>query len=114
MKKITIAVEDPSKISDGYHTFEELYDHRISLFLALMWAMPETAWISKCHSDGEKWEGWFIAGMQLPAGDISYHINDKYWDQAKCTGARVLDLGIKWDGHTSSDVLKRLSKLITG
>jgi hypothetical protein len=28
-------MEDKSKISDGYHTFEELYDHRHVLFLTL-------------------------------------------------------------------------------
>lgn len=112
MPNITIPVEDLSKISDGYHTFEELYDHRISLFLALMWALPENAWISKRHHDGEEWEGWFIAGMRLPTGDITYHLADKYWEPAKHTGAKVLDRGIEWDGHTSQDVLGRLAGLI--
>lgn len=31
---------DRSHISDGYHTFAELYDHRHSLMLALMRAIP--------------------------------------------------------------------------
>jgi len=26
---------DTGKISDGYHTFDELYDHRITLWIAL-------------------------------------------------------------------------------
>jgi hypothetical protein len=56
--------------SDGYHTFSELYDHRITLFIALCriskgrgpsgrWSQ---LWRSKRHSDGEL---CFGTGSQL-------------------------------------------------
>lgn len=44
---------DPGEISDGYHTFNELYQHRCALFLALMASNPS---ISK-HHDGSEWDG---------------------------------------------------------
>ena len=109
---ITIPCETPNEISDGYHTFGELYDHRVHLFLALMKLKPSVSWFSRKHSDGEEWDGWFIAGMELPCGKISYHINSRYWPAAQKTGARELEVGIEWDGHTSEDVLFRLMSFI--
>ena len=60
-------------VSDGYHTFKELYDHRIALFVALITALMQqeyhpankTCWKSKKHSDGTMLDGWFIAGIGL-------------------------------------------------
>ena len=34
-------------ISDGYHTFQELYEHRIILFSALCNVYPDISWKSK-------------------------------------------------------------------
>lgn len=98
------------EISDGYHTFDELYEHRHALFLAFMASHPAASWISRKHADGSSLGGWFIAGMVLPWGgaEISYHLPDKMWDLAKKTGARVFETGLPWDGHTPSDVVKRL------
>ena len=50
--------------SDGYHTFTELYEHRIALFIALCRARSEDdkfygideIWRSKLHSDGTSFE----------------------------------------------------------
>lgn len=106
---------------DGYHTFTELYDHRIRLFIALMWANWEKSWASKIHSDGSSWNGWFIAGIHTKAGDVTYHLPIKYWDELfKCrddgTGNNnicimTLDKAPEFDGHTSDDVIERLKKL---
>ena len=49
-------------ISDGYHTFEELYEHRCALFVALLIKSPDISWYSLKHSDGSDWPGWFIDG----------------------------------------------------
>ena len=35
------------EISDGHHTFDELYRHRIVLFCALCNLLPEISWKSK-------------------------------------------------------------------
>lgn len=100
------------KMSDGYHTFEELYDHRCTLFLALMKAVPEIAWISKLHDDGSSFDGWFIAGMNLATGTVTYHLPAGMWSLACETGAKPLERAPKWDGHTSADVVKRVQTWI--
>ena len=100
------------EISDGNHTFDELYDHRCLLFLMVMDAHPDESWFSKKHSDGEEWDGWFICGVELPSGPITYHLPDRMYYLAQDTGAQELDLGREWDGHTANDVLTRMTKYL--
>lgn len=101
---------DVGKTSDGYHSFDDLYEHRHALFLALQQAYPEIAWKSYKHHDdknieGPSWEGWFIAGLQLPTGQITYHLPDRLWDACK---AKELEFAPEWDRHMSNDVVDRL------
>lgn len=91
--------------SDGYHTFKELYDHRIALFLVLMGLNRHRSWKSKHHDDGTSLDGWFIAGIDLPGGNITYHLPMKDWDYAQ---VRELPAAPEWDGHTPADVVDRL------
>jgi hypothetical protein len=99
-------VPDTSLVSDGYHTFGELYEHRIALFIALCHMAPRLAWKSHTQSDGTVLDGWFIAGMRKKPGDqISYHLPASYWDKL---GVPELEKAPEWDGHTSSDVVQRL------
>lgn len=105
--------------SDGYHTFNELYDFR-KLFNALLfneWAWHEAQYggtfkpvKSKRHSDGELCfgGGWFIVVAQLPVGQISNHYELKDWDLFQIP---EVDKAPEWDGHTPQDVLKRLAEL---
>lgn len=111
MPTITIPCK-PGDVSDGYHTFDELYEHRCTLFLALMQAHPDRSWVSTKHHDGSEWDGWFIAGMRLPTGDVTYHLPSGMWSLACETGADVLTRGHEWDGHTSADVVKRVQSWI--
>lgn len=99
-------------VSDGYHTFNELYEHRCSLFLALMKAHPNLSWISKQHADGSTMEGWFVAGLLLGSGPVTYHLPLGLWSLACLTGAVVRPLAPEWDGHTSADVVQRLQKWV--
>jgi hypothetical protein len=105
---------DTNKISDGYHTFEELYEHRITLFAKIsnIWRFNEfgvRSWKSVEHSDGSVWEGWFIAGIgRKKRKQITYHIPMKNWDDFRC---EVIEKAPKYDGHTPKDVIERLKKL---
>lgn len=101
------------EVSDGYHTFNELYRHRNTMFLALMKTSPARSWISKLHYDGGEYDGWFIAGMKLPTGDVTYHMPNSFWYLAIKTGAEVRERAPQWDGHTSADVEKRIQQWIT-
>lgn len=100
------------QVSDGYHTFNELYDHRCVLFLALMSCKPGIAWFSSLHDDGTDFEGWFIAGMTLPAGNVTYHLPMALWSVAVASGAQQLERAPKWDGHKSADVVERLQAFV--
>lgn len=101
-------------ISDRYHTFGELYDHRIALYIALCYEKqlavdPDDypVWRSKLHSDGSATEGWFVLGIfEKPGDQITYHLPMSKWDECKFAVTR--ERAPDWDGHTSEDVLKRL------
>ena len=98
---------DTNLISDGFHTFKNLYDHRIELFIAL------ARWISN-HSLREVWrykteEKWFIMGISREKGkQITYHLPIEKWNETEF--AYTCSLKPEWDGHTSEDVLERLKK----
>jgi len=90
-------------ISDGYHTFDELYEHRVALFIRLC-NMAGSCYIRKNHYDG--WDAIYIL---LPEGQVSYHVPVRYRDMLPHDCIEV-DGGF-YDGHDSSDVLNRLLPL---
>ena len=102
-------------ISDGYHSFKELYDFRKTYNAILFneWAIQNKFNVhkSKKHFDGEECfgGGWFIVVAVLPTGQISNHYELKDWDLFKCEETKTAKY--LFDGHTPSDVLKRLSNL---
>ena len=112
LERALLAATDAPKVdigetSDGYHTFNELYDHRIALFLALCRTRSD-AWKSRVHSDGSKFDGWFLVCIgRAPGTQISYHLPDSRWDEATMPEMDPAP----FDGHTSAMVLKRLATL---
>lgn len=96
-------------ISDGYHTFGELYEHRLALFIALIKMNPKLSWRANNNDDGSFFEGWFVAGIKLPTGDISYHLPNKRWQDLDNLGISTSNCAPKFDGHTSHDVIDRLN-----
>lgn len=105
--------EDKGNISDGYHTFNELYDHRHLLFIALMRSNPSISWRANNHSDGSMYGGWFVAGMRLSTGTISYHLPISMWEMVDHCLIETTNMAPEWDGHTAADVVKRLKEWIT-
>jgi hypothetical protein len=96
--------------SDGYHTFDDLYEHRMALTLALMQSHPELSWKSKKHhpSDDKMFENFFIVGINTPAGVITYHYKLEHWDTF--LGIRELPHAPAWDKATPDDTPKRIRK----
>ena len=92
-------------ISDKYHTFGDLYHHRMVLTQCLSEILPkEYSWKSKLHEDGTMFEDDFIIGFSRPdIGDYSYHYNMKYWD---LFDVKELEHAPKYDGHTPNDIWK--------
>ena len=102
--------------SDGYHTFNELYEFR-KLYNAVLfneWSSRGVYRVHKSvrHSDGELCfgGGWFIVMATLPTGQISNHYELKDWDLFNVPERERAD---KWDGHTAQDVAKRLREYLS-
>lgn len=109
------AVEIPEggigELSDGYHTFNELYHHRAILFSVICNSMPDKAWKSKLHDTGDMYDGMFIVGIETPDGQATYHYNiEPYWDMFK---VKELEKAPKWDGHTPTEAINRLFNIST-
>lgn len=102
---------DTNKISDGYHTFGQLYYHRITLYMVICNQLKGNSWRSLKHSDGSEYKGWFILGLFKEKGkQITYHLPMSDWDS--CEFAETLTTAPDWDQHSSDDVIERLQKLI--
>jgi len=103
-------VNDIGEVSDGFHTFNGLYEQRMILFAALVKAYKSKAWKSYRHEDGEYCfgGGWFIVGIDTPEGNYTYHYENKYWDMFDCID---LPRAPHWDGHTEADAETRLMSL---
>lgn len=109
-------------VTDTYHTFTELYNHRHALFLALTKIYDNyitplgtrvRCYKSKLHEDGTMFDDMFIVWMEFINFDqtltiIDYHLPNDWWDKFN-----LLELPHSpyFDGHTSNDVIERLMKL---
>lgn len=107
------------EVSDGYHTFNELYEFRLLYNAAFFnnWfkseprlrpGLPVKSWK---HSDGEPCfgGGWFVVTAQLPTGQITNHYEAKDWDLFQIPEVPTAP---EWDGHTPQDVAKRLREFL--
>lgn len=104
--------QDKGEISDGYHTFNELYYYRMLYNAAFFNMLPkELVHKSKKHHDGEECfgGGWFIVMANLPTGQISNHYELKDWNLFQIPEKEVAD---KWDGHTPQEAADRLYKYL--
>lgn len=97
-------------LSDGYHTFNELYHHRAVLFSVICNANPDKSWKSKLHNEGDMFDGMFIVGIETPQGQATYHYDiEPYWNMFK---VKEFDRAPKWDGHTPQQAIERICNLI--
>ena len=104
------------QISDGWHTFEELYEFRKLYNAALFneWAFngKYEVYKSKKHADGKPcFDGdMFIVVAMLPEGQISNHYKLKDWDLFQIPEYEKSKY--EYDGYSSQDVLYRLESNI--
>lgn len=105
--------KDMGEVSDGYHTFNELYEYRMLYNAALFNEFAKQGLYdvhkSRKHSDGEYPFGdsnWFIVMAELPTGQISNHYEMKDWDKFQIPEKPVAN---KWDEHSPRDVADRLT-----
>ena len=121
-ENLELAISEPEMIdlgtvSDGYHTFDELYEFRKLYNAAFFNGLDhDTYHVHKStkHFEGDECfgGGWFIAVAVLPTGMISNHYEMKDWDLFHIP--EVERSTIKFDGHTPKDVVARLTDYIRG
>lgn len=103
---------DMGEVSDGYHTFNELYYYRMLYNAAFFNLLPKW-WVhkSKRHHTGEECfgGGWFIVMAELPTGQISNHYELKDWDLFQVPEKEIAD---EWDGHTPQEAAERIRKYL--
>jgi len=104
-KPESISTFDVGKVSDGFHTFDELYYHRAVLFSIICNKWPGIAWKSIKHNDGTCYEGYFIAGISTLSGQTTYHIKNDLYSLFK---VKVLERAPRWDRHTPEQAIDRL------
>lgn len=127
-------VDSIEELSDGTHTFNELYEYRMLYNAAFFNGMVSYNKVeadeknksslsytstsvrydvhkSKRHSDGEECfgGGWFVVMAELPTGQISNHYEMKYWDLFKIPKKEKANV---WDGHTPQQAAERLKSFI--
>lgn len=99
-------INDMSKVSDGSHTFDELYYHRMILFSIICNSNKDKSWKSWKHEDGTMYDDYFIVGITTTKGDYTYHYHKDNWKYFK---VKELEFAPKWDGHQPSDITRLLS-----
>lgn len=109
-------IQDLGQLSDGYHTFDELYEFRLLYNAAFFNELADQGRYdvhkSKLHSDGKIPFGdpnWFIVMAELPTGQISNHYEMKDWDLFH---VQEKEKANQWDGHSSKDVAQRLKEFL--
>ena len=107
---------DMGEVSDGYHTFNELYRYRMLYNAAFFNLLARNGQVEVCksrkHSDGEKCFGsddWFIVMAMLPTGQVSNHYESKYWD---LFDVPERETAFEYDGHTPNEAADRLEQYL--
>jgi hypothetical protein len=104
--KYEFDVERKGLISDGYHTFDELYHHRMTLFSIICNQNKDKAWKAKAHADGTMYDEYFIVGITTDEGDYTYHYHIDNWHYFK---VKDIEFAPEWDGHEPKDITRLLS-----
>lgn len=101
-------IEKMGDMSDGYHSFNELYYHRMMLFSVICNTYKDIAWKSWKHDDGTMFDDYFIVGIDTEEGQYSYHYHKDNWDMFN---VKELEYAPEWDGHKPSDITRLLNLL---
>ena len=104
--------KDKGSVSDGNHSFDELYDFRCAYNAALFSLLARepryNVHKSYKHDDGKPCFGkdtLFVVQATLPTGQVSNHYHKDKWELFSCEERETAD---KWDKHTPEEALERL------
>lgn len=114
------------EVTDGYHSFDELYRYRklynAAFFNGLKLASGskeagEPYWFdvhkSKRHSEGDECFGgeWFVVVAELPTGQITNHYHLSDWDLFDIPERERAN---QWDGASPATCADRLERYLRG
>ena len=108
LKKSGISVKN---ISDGNHTFADLYFQIMNLLSVICSCYPELSWKSKKHFDEKNdpmFNGCFIVGINTPNGVATYHFKLEYWDEFPI---KEIEHAPQYDGYSPEESLSRVKSL---
>jgi len=111
IKDAKIRGENIKNISDGHHTFDDLYREKVVLLALTCNSNSELAWKSKKHFDEKNdpmFNGDFIVGLITPKGIANFHIKLPYWNMFDI---EELVHAPKYDGHSWDDDMNYLFSL---
>jgi hypothetical protein len=125
LTKIGLMGHDSGDVSDGWHTFNELYHYRMLYNAGMASALVSMTPIKRLkqnikvvkswrHNDGELCFGkdnYFVVVMQLPTGQVSNHYHGDHWDLFKVP---EVERAPEYDGHTPQESAERLEKYLRG
>lgn len=103
---MTKEIKIDGNTSDGYHTFNELYYHRMILFSVICNQNKERAWKSLLHADGTMFDDYFIVGVTTDEGEYTYHYHIDNWQYFDI---KEIDRAPEWDGHKPGDITRLLT-----
>lgn len=107
-RKNKVSVRD---VSDGYHSFNELYKERVALLSIICNSYPELCWKSRHHFDEEHdpmFNEDFVIGITTPSGIATYHLKLEWWNNFN-----IIEIpnSPQYDGHTVEDDISKLFSL---
>lgn len=106
-----LPAEKRELVSNGHHSFGELYDFRMVLTAAFFNSLSADAmhktYKSQHHheSDTEMDEGWFVTGAVLHGKPISFHYEMKLWDLFHVA---TTESSPAYEPYTSAEAFERL------
>ncbi len=104
--KITQNLDD---ISNGFHTFRELYDQQVALLSVISALIPAYCVKSKQSHDGNMSKGMFTMRINYPnIKPITFHLKNEYWDKIPCAESDQLR---ECEMLHATNNLKRLEEL---
>ena len=101
--------DDLCNLTDGNHSFEELYYHRMILTAALFSLVPDKCWKTKQQDNGPCPEGYFLVGIETPEGQATYHYKIEYWNLFD--SIKEIPVAPTFDGHTADVAIERIKNM---
>lgn len=79
------------------------------LFSIICNTYKDLAWKSWKHSDGTRYDDYFIVGVTTALGDYTYHYHKDDWELFE---VKELDNAPEWDGHKPEDINRLFGLLV--